>query len=179
MTSPPTSRPPEGPLGPGAGDRTEPEAAPVNRSILVGVDDSANARRAVDYVADLLGGRTDVRVHLLHVRPDPDPELDDAPSPAAKVRRIRGRRRREASLLAECRQRLLDRGVAPGRLSTRSLDCYCPSIADCILSEGRRLGCGTIVVGRQGRSRREEFLFGSVSSRLVGHAHGCAVWVVA
>jgi nucleotide-binding universal stress UspA family protein len=34
------------------------------------------------------------------------------------------------------------------------------------------------VVGRQGLSRSEEFLFGSVSSKIVNHARNCTVWVV-
>jgi nucleotide-binding universal stress UspA family protein len=36
----------------------------------------------------------------------------------------------------------------------------------------------TIVVGRQGLSRSEEFLFGSISSKIVSHARNCTVWVV-
>jgi len=36
----------------------------------------------------------------------------------------------------------------------------------------------TIVVGRQGLSRSEEFLFGSISSKIVNHASNCTVWVV-
>jgi hypothetical protein len=34
------------------------------------------------------------------------------------------------------------------------------------------------VVGRQGISRKERFLFGSVSSKIVTHASDCTVWVV-
>jgi nucleotide-binding universal stress UspA family protein len=33
-------------------------------------------------------------------------------------------------------------------------------------------------VGRKGRTRTEEFLFGSVSSKIVHHAQECTVWVV-
>jgi len=47
-----------------------------------------------------------------------------------------------------------------------------------ILAERRQMKCSTIVVGRQGLSRSEEFLFGSVSSKIVNHARDCAVWVV-
>lgn len=35
-----------------------------------------------------------------------------------------------------------------------------------------------IVVGRQGLSRKERFLFGSISSKIVSHADNCTVWVV-
>jgi nucleotide-binding universal stress UspA family protein len=51
-------------------------------------------------------------------------------------------------------------------------------MAECILMEREKLRCDTIVVGRQGLSRSEEFLFGSISSKIVTHAHHCTVWVV-
>jgi len=41
-----------------------------------------------------------------------------------------------------------------------------------------KMKCSTIVLGRQGLSRSEEFLFGSVSSKIVNHARDCTVWVV-
>jgi nucleotide-binding universal stress UspA family protein len=34
------------------------------------------------------------------------------------------------------------------------------------------------VVGRRGVSKRQEFLFGSVSSKVVRDAKNCAVWVI-
>jgi nucleotide-binding universal stress UspA family protein len=40
------------------------------------------------------------------------------------------------------------------------------------------MNCSTIVVGRQGISRSEAFLFGSVSSKIVNHVRDCTVWVV-
>jgi len=60
------------------------------------------------------------------------------------------------------------------RLSLR----YCPSMAECILAERDERQYATIVVGRQGLSRKEEFLFGSISSKIVNHARHCTVWVV-
>jgi nucleotide-binding universal stress UspA family protein len=51
-------------------------------------------------------------------------------------------------------------------------------MAECILSERDETEYDTIVVGRQGISRNEEFLFGSVSSKIVTHARNCTVWVV-
>jgi nucleotide-binding universal stress UspA family protein len=36
----------------------------------------------------------------------------------------------------------------------------------------------TIVVGRMGMSRSEEFLFGSISSKIVTHGRNCTVWIV-
>jgi nucleotide-binding universal stress UspA family protein len=55
---------------------------------------------------------------------------------------------------------------------------FCPSMAKCILEERDQLEHSTIVIGRQGMSRSEEFLFGSVSNKIVNHAQNCTVWVV-
>jgi nucleotide-binding universal stress UspA family protein len=52
------------------------------------------------------------------------------------------------------------------------------SISDLILHEQQEGGYGTLVVGRRGVSKKEEFLFGSVSSRVVRDAKHCAVWVI-
>jgi nucleotide-binding universal stress UspA family protein len=81
-------------------------------------------------------------------------------------------------LLAEYRRILLAAGFADEALQVRSTLRYCPSMAECILAERDETQYGTIVVGRQGRSRSEEFLFGSVSSKIVNHARDCTVWVV-
>jgi nucleotide-binding universal stress UspA family protein len=50
-----------------------------NRNILIAVDESENAKRAVDYVAQLLGGIEGFNVTLLHVIPEP--EEDYFPKP--------------------------------------------------------------------------------------------------
>ena len=82
------------------------------------------------------------------------------------------------AVLEDCQQILIGAGFAPEAVSVRSPLRYCPSMAECILSERDELEYDTIVLGRQGLSRSEEFLFGSVSSKIVTHARNCTVWVV-
>jgi len=43
-----------------------------NKNILIAVDESENARRAVSYVAQFLGGAKGFKVTILHVIPDPE-----------------------------------------------------------------------------------------------------------
>ena len=81
-------------------------------------------------------------------------------------------------MLENYRQILIRTGFSPKAVSTRATLRYCPSLAECILAERKDAKCSTIVVGRQGLSRSEEFLFGSVSSKIVNHARNCTVWVV-
>ena len=76
------------------------------------------------------------------------------------------------------RKMLVESGFDPNAVSTRSTLRFCPSLAQCILAEREAAAFSTIVVGRQGLSRSEEFLFGSISSKIVNHARNCTVWVV-
>jgi nucleotide-binding universal stress UspA family protein len=155
---------------------TQKEEGGLNGNILLAVDDSPNSRRAVEYVAFLLGGRKGFRVTLLHVIPEP--EEDYFPEEAQKERWLAQYRKRLKTILGEYHQMLIDRGFAAQDIDVRMPQVYCPSMGDCIIAERDHLGFGTIVVGRQGLSRKEEFLFGSVSSKIVKHARHCTVWVV-
>jgi nucleotide-binding universal stress UspA family protein len=148
----------------------------LNRHILLAVDDSPNSRRAVEYVAYLLGAGEGFHVILLHVVADP--EEDYFAEEAQKESWLKQYRERMTAHLDGYRRMLLDAGFDPGAVEIRMPQLYCPSMADCILTERDHCRCGTIVVGRQGLSRKEEFLFGSVSSKIVKHARRCTVWVV-
>jgi nucleotide-binding universal stress UspA family protein len=149
----------------------------LKRTVLLAVDDSENARRAVDYAGAMLGGREGFHVTLLHVISEP--EEDYFPKLEEKQQWLEQYRRRITAVLEDYRRRLVDAGVSEGGIRIHTPLKFCPSIAECILSELETTGYGTIVVGRQGLSRKEEFLFGSVSSKIVSHARNCAVWVVA
>ena len=147
-----------------------------NRNILIAVDESANARRAVSYVAQFLGGIKGFTVTILHIIPDP--EEDYFANETERAEWLKRCQKRSEALLAECRQVLMDAGFDPDDVSTRSTIRFCPSLAECILKEQERMEYSTLVVGRRGISRSEEFIFGSISHKVVSHACNCTVWVV-
>jgi nucleotide-binding universal stress UspA family protein len=148
-----------------------------NRNVLLAVDDSENAHRAVAYAAFMLGGLEGFRVTLLHVIAEP--EEDYFARVEEKEKWLNDYRRKIGSLLSEYRRELIAAGFSEKAVEIRLPQRHCPSIAECILKELELTEYGTIVVGRQGLSRKEEFLFGSVSSKIVGHSRNCTVWVVA
>ena len=148
----------------------------LDKNILVAVDESENARRAVLYVAQLLGGIGGFNVAILHVIAQP--EEDYFATSADKDKWLSRQKQKIDAMLEDYRQILVREGFDPNDVSVRSTLRYCPSMAECILAERDELEYGTIVVGRQGISRSEEFLFGSVSSKIVNHARRCTVWVV-
>ncbi len=148
----------------------------INKNLLIAVDESENARRAVSYVAQLLGGLPGFKVTLLHVIPDP--EEDYFPDEKEREKWLEDYKKRIEQRLGKYREMLITAGFEAGDVSVRSPLRYCPSMAQCILAERDDTRYGTIVVGRKGLSRTEEFLFGSISSKIVDHAKDCTVWVV-
>ncbi len=150
--------------------------AVFNKKILIAVDESENARRAVSYVSQLLEGIKGFKILILHVIPQP--EEDYFPTSAEKDKWLEEHRPKVDAMLENYREFLIGKGFEPADVSVRSTLRYCPSLAECILAERSQTKCSTIVVGRQGISRSEEFLFGSVSSKIVNHARDCTVWVV-
>ncbi len=147
-----------------------------NRNILIAVDESENARRAVSYVARLLGGVEGFKVALLHIIAEADE--DYFPTEAEREKWFGQHKRKVDAMLEDYRQILVRAGFNPDDVSVRSPLRYCPSMAECILAERDETEYHTIVVGRQGLSRSEEFLFGSVSRKIVTHARNATVWVV-
>ena len=147
-----------------------------NKNILIAVDESENARRAVLYVAQLLEGAEGFSVTILHVINEP--EEDYFPTTDEKEKWLGQYKKKVDKMLEDYRQILIQKGFDQSVVSVRSTLRYCPSMAQCILEERDETEYSTVVVGRQGLSRSEEFLFGSVSSKIVNYARNCTVWVV-
>jgi len=152
------------------------EKTTFNKNILISVDDSENSARAVAYTGQILAGGRDYKIILLHIIPDP--EEDFFPSRSDQQRWLAHYREKMALQLEDYRKVLITHGFAAEDVSIEIKLRSCPSLAECILTERAISGCDTIVVGRQGLSRSEEFLFGSVSSKIVTHGNRCTVWVV-
>jgi nucleotide-binding universal stress UspA family protein len=148
----------------------------MNNRIVIAVDGSENSRRAVVYVGRLLGGRSGFMATLLHVIHAP--EEDFFSSPQEREKWVRSGRRKVEKWLADYRNVLIAEGFGAGDVALHAVERDGPSLARLILAEMTCLESDTLVVGRQGLSRKEEFLFGSVSKQIVSYARQCTVWVV-
>jgi nucleotide-binding universal stress UspA family protein len=146
------------------------------KHILIAVDESENAKRAVQYVADLLAGAPGFRVVLVSIIPEPTEDFLAADEDRQEW--IRKCRSRETAAVEDYRRLLHVSGFEEGQIEVVIDNMYCPSVAECIINEQKKLGCSTIVLGRRGVSRREELLFGSTSNKILHEAKDCAVWVV-
>jgi nucleotide-binding universal stress UspA family protein len=147
-----------------------------DKHILIAVDESESSRRAVMYVADFLGGFPGFSVTLISIIPDP--EMDFYDSEAELNAWIRHNLDKANNMLENYRQVLIQSGFPDDKVRFKSCVGEAMSLAEAILDTRCDLTCCTVVVGRHHKTKVEEFLFGSTSSKLVHEAKGCAVWVV-
>jgi nucleotide-binding universal stress UspA family protein len=145
--------------------------------ILVALDEQETSLSAVRYLAAVLGGSATCKIRLVAVHmptPEDDPQRSEE---------IAGRVTDRAIALEE---RLLEaeRILVEARLPQENLTWELVEadgsrgVGEEIMARQREGGYGTVVVGRRGRSKTEEFLFGSVSSTVVRQATDCCIWVV-
>lgn len=147
-----------------------------NRNILIAVDESENAARAISYVRDFLAGFPGFHVTLITIIPEP-PE-DYFMSESERTAWIKDKNASAMGILEVYLKMLTEAGFRDEDVKAYAVMKECTSIAECILNEQEKLACGTVVIGRRGISRKEEFIFGSTSSKILHTARNCAVWVI-
>jgi len=146
------------------------------KHILLAVDGSQNSLRAADYVGEVVRGGPGFHIELAAVLVPPDRDIFPDPALFQAERDVRARDAAQA--LDTARQSLLCKGVDAAIIGTRTMSCLDMDVAGTILAVRGECGCGTVVVGRRGLSKAEEFLLGSISSRVARHAKDFTVWVV-
>jgi len=132
--------------------------------ILLALDGSENSMRTVDYVGKLLGG-SPLDLCLINVVRGDETEF---------VKRVK----REIGSVFEQAKRQLIRSGFNGTQITTKIITGAQSRAKTIVEEAKRGGYGTIVVGRRGLSKVQEFFMGRVSNKVVQLAKREAVWIV-
>lgn len=147
-----------------------------SRNILIAVDASENAKRAVQYVRDFIGGLPGFHVTVLTIISEPSEDyFINAGERNAWVEKENTAAKR---ILDEHRQMLIQAGFRDEDVTVIAVMKSCASIAECIIEEQKKFGCGTVVIGRRGISKKEEFIFGSTSTKILHIAKDCSIWVI-
>jgi len=155
------------------------EGAVTSNRVLIAIDNSENALRAVDHAGFMLSG-TDCPVTLFHTTQHlrgfvPLEVLEEAPELEELWKSKAGQE--IEPYLKKAKEMLLEAGVSESRISTKIMSGS-RSAANDILEEARKNGYGTIVMGRRGLSGVREFFMGSVSSKVLRSSTGMATWIV-
>jgi len=150
-----------------------------SKQVLIAIDSSENALRAVDHAGFMLSG-TDCPVMLFHTmrhlrRFVPQEVLDEAPELEQLWKTKAGQEIEPFMTKAE--EMLVKAGVSESQISKKIVDGSRSAASD-ILEEARKSQYGTIVMGRRGISGVQEFFMGSVSSKVLQNSTGMAVWIV-
>lgn len=159
------------------------------KKILIAVDSSENSKRAVSYVGDLLKDTPDTLMTLLYIERPPDRDMyadeggwkEAALGKEKKIRAFLDEARGILEHMGIARERIAEKYVVSCKSGVHESADSCSvgtSIAGEILRVQEEGGFGTVVIGRRGVSRTEEFLFGSVSTSVMHKAGKGTIWIV-
>ncbi len=156
------------------------------KKMLIALDDSASAMRAVEYAGQQFSGDGDVLIGLVHVLPNlpaifwdeghilSDEEKKDRKKVVDKW--IADRKTRMEPVFRRAADILAKSGVKATQVQTKSISDS-TDVARSIIEEAKDNGYRTIIVGRCDHAAKH--LLGSVSGKIVDLGSGIAVTVVA
>ncbi len=144
------------------------------KHILIAVDSSESSKKAVEYVANIVGDSQGVRATLINLSRIPT-EGNKCKKSLLLIKDLFN----AARILYIYGKILIKSGFSWRDIIIRPIPVDSDSVAESIINEQRNRGCCTVVVGRrQELSRKEEFLYGSTSNTLRRITNECALWVV-
>ena len=150
----------------------------TSTKLMLAIDGSESALRAVDHVSFMVTQNPDITVTLLHVAPklrdyctiefNEEGEIVEELISSGYIQ------------CGDCfylhaKQRFKEAGIKESQIEIKEIPSVV-NIAKTILNEAENGGYGTIVLGRSGIS--DSFFLGSVSRYCFNNASNCAVWIV-
>lgn len=142
---------------------------------LLAVDDTPASQRELQYVADMLQNREDIKLYLLHVFPDPPP---DYYSQGGTISGYIQEHKEQAAEIFKHSITTLSKKIDFQHITTKTVLAEGRPLSRVILDKQKEYQCNTVVLGKRGISKEEEFLFGSVSNTVVRFSHNFAVWII-
>lgn len=137
---------------------------PLSGGVLLALDGSENSMRTVDYVGNILGG-SPLDLCLIHVIRGDKREF------------VKGAKNEIGRVFEQAKRQLMGSGFDGAQINAKIIT-GAHSRAETIVNEARKGGYGSIVVGRRGLSKVQDFFIGRVSNKVVQLAKKEAVWIV-
>jgi nucleotide-binding universal stress UspA family protein len=150
-----------------------------SKKILVAVDGSESALRAVDHVSFITGGNPNVEitlVHVIHKLRDYCPiDFEDSEGEVEYIVSL-GDKKCIESFMSHTYKRFRNAGIPEDRIEVRKIEKTMGRVGKTIMEEAQKGGYGTIVMGRRGVDKA--FFMDSVSSYIFSRASNQAIWLV-
>jgi nucleotide-binding universal stress UspA family protein len=149
----------------------------TSHRMLVALDGSENALRAVDHLSFILSSckNSETRILLLNIWPG----WINASGPKI-IPHLSAREEYEKktdSFMSQAEEMILESELPPEQVG-RKVNLKAVDITKAILAEAQKGDYGTIVVGRRGISKAKEFFMGSVSNKILQQAADKAIWII-
>jgi len=153
----------------------------TTHKIIVAIDGSENALRAVDHLSFILDSCKHQAIDILLLNIWPGfiavsgpwiiPHLSAFPTSKIKYKE------RTTLFLKQAEEMILGAELFPNQIK-KKIVLKNTDISQAILLEAHQGGYETIVVGRRGISKAKEFFMGSVSNKILQQAGNKVVWIV-
>lgn len=152
--------------------------APAAKGVLIGVDPSENAMRAVDHAGFMLSG-TDHPMVLFHTKRKlqrflPREVVEQLPG----IDSLWSEKAEEeiAPYMKRAREMLVEHGISADQIESHVVKGTFRPAAD-ILKAADAYKCGTVILGRRGMSNESEFSMGTVARKIVENASNLVLWI--
>jgi nucleotide-binding universal stress UspA family protein len=150
----------------------------TSSKIMVAIDGSESALKAVDHVIFMVGENPDIQVTLLHITPRLRDyctiEFDDKGDIVEDVI-TQGDKRCVDDFYTHAQKKFEEAGIKESQIDIKQVTSKI-NIGKAIVDEARKGDYGTVVVGRRGTNN--SFFMGNVSRHVLINATDCAVWLV-
>ncbi len=150
-----------------------------SQDIMVAVDGSENSFKAIDHLAYIIGGNTDLKIIFFHVTPrlkDFCPvDFEEVDSAALEEIILQGDKHCIDQFYSHAKKRLVEAGIQEKQISFKTSEGVF-RVGKAVLDEYRRGKFGTLVVGRRGVNKK--YFIGSTSRYLINQFSDGALWVV-
>jgi nucleotide-binding universal stress UspA family protein len=149
-----------------------------SHKVMLAVDGSESALRAVDHASFFLGENPEIKVTLLHVAPRLRDyctiDFDEEGDPLREVI-AQGNQKCVDTFYSQAVQKFEEAGLKESQIDINQVKSTI-NIGKTIVDEAEKGDYGTIIVGRRGANN--SFFMGSVSRYILTNASNCAVWLV-
>jgi len=145
-------------------------------NILIAVDEMESSLRAVRYVGQIARSVKTVTLCLLHVYPEPPPDFE---TKGGNLTDYRAQRVAKAEHIFEkCLKILATAEIKRNTIHCSTYMAEGKTISEIVLDVQRKGNFGTVVTGKRGLSKAEEFIFGSISNSLARQCSDFTTWIV-
>ncbi|KPJ63640.1 MAG: hypothetical protein AMJ45_07180 [Syntrophobacter sp. DG_60] len=157
----------------------------MSERILVALDRSENALKAVEYIARTMSKLEDIQITLFDVIPrlpkfefERGPHLPFLKDIITELTVVRSQRKTDMDHVFEmAKKKLIEAGVSEERIKIKCVEEK-KGIAKDIVGEAIKGNYGTVILGRRGTSKTRDFYFGSVTNKVTSMLQDRSIIIV-